>query len=101
MDRIISRRELLSTAAFGCAGVVVGIASATPKARAFTLEQASQPVAAQYLAAQAACSRDGDPYHAQIIADMRAQLAREHLSANQQERIISGMTCPLCGCRLG
>jgi hypothetical protein len=45
MDRIISRRELLSTAALGYAGVGVGIASATPKACAFMLEEASQSVA--------------------------------------------------------
>ena len=58
MDRVISRRKLLSTAALGCAGLGLGIAAA-PKARAFTLEEPSQPVAAQYLAARAACSRGG------------------------------------------
>jgi hypothetical protein len=51
-----------------------------------------------YLAAQAACSRD-DPSHAQIIADMRAQLAGEHLPADQQERIISGMACCFAAAR--
>ena len=100
MDRVISRRRLLSTAALGCAGLGFGVATA-PKARAFTLEEPSQPVAAQYLAARAACSRGADAFHAQIIADVQAQLAGEHVPADQQQQIISGMTCPLCGCPLG
>jgi hypothetical protein len=101
MDRVISRRKLLSTAALGCVGVGIG-AAVPPKARAFTLEEPSQPVAAQYLAARAACSRGGsDAFHGQIIADVRAQLAAEHVPADQQQRMISGMTCPLCGCSLG
>jgi hypothetical protein len=100
MNRVISRRKLLSTAALGCAGFGLGVA-APPKARAFTLEEPSQPVAAQYLAARAACSRGGDAFHAQMISDVQAQLAREHVPADQQQQIISGMTCPLCGCPLG
>jgi hypothetical protein len=100
MNRVISRRKLLSTAALSCAGFGLGVAAA-PKARAFTLEEPSQPVAAQYLAARAACSKGGDAFHAQIIADVQAQLSGEHVPADQQQRIISGMTCPLCGCPLG
>jgi hypothetical protein len=100
MDSVITRRKLLSRAALGCAGVGLGIA-ATPKARAFSLEEPSQPVAAQYLAARAACSKGGDAFHAQIIADMQAQLSGQHVPADQQQQIISGMTCPLCGCPLG
>ena len=101
MDSVITRRKLLSTAALGCAGLGLGVAAA-PKARAFTLEEPSQPVAAQYLAARAACSRGGtDSLHAQIIADVQAQLSGEHVPADQQQRILAGMTCPLCGCPLG
>lgn len=98
MDRVISRRKMLSTAALGCAGLGLGVA-AVPKARAFTLEEPSQPVAAQYLAARAACSRGGDAFHAQIIADVQALLSGEQ-PADQQQRILAGMTCPLCGCPL-
>ena len=78
MDSVITRRKLLSTAALGCAGLGFGVAGAelTP-ARAFTLEAPSQPLAAQYLAARAACSRGGTDFvHAQIIADVQAQLLR-------------------------
>jgi hypothetical protein len=75
--------------------------TAAPRARAFSLEEPSQPVAAQYLAARAACSKGGDAFHAQIIADVQAQLTGEHVPVDQQQRIISGMTCPLCGCPLG
>jgi hypothetical protein len=32
---------------------------------------------------------------------VQAQLAGEHIPADQQQQIISGMTCPLCGCPLG
>lgn len=99
MDSVITRRKLLSTAALGSAGLGLGVA-AVPKARAFTLEEPSKPVAAQYLAARAACLRGGDAFHAQIIADVQAQLSGEHVPADQQQRIISGMTCPLCGCPL-
>jgi hypothetical protein len=45
--------------------------------------------------------RGGDAFHTQFIADVRAQLAGEHVPADQQQRIISAMTCPLCGCTLG
>jgi hypothetical protein len=101
MDSVITRRKLLSTAALGCAGLGLGVAGAPP-ARAFTLEAPSQPLAAQYLAARAACSRGGtDSLHAQIIADVQAQLSGEHVPADQQQRILAGMTCPLCGCPLG
>jgi hypothetical protein len=100
MGRVISRRKVLSTAALSCASIGLGIA-AVPKARAFTMEELPQPVAAQYLAARAACSRGADTFHAQIIADVQAQLAGEHIPADQQQQIISGMTCPLCGCPLG
>ena len=99
MDRLISRRMLLSTAALGCAGVGVGLSAS--KARAFSLEEPSRPLADQYLAARSACSGRGDASHSQIIADMRAQLAGAHVPAEQQQQIISGMTCPLCGCPLG
>jgi hypothetical protein len=100
MDRVISRRKVLSTAALGCASIGLGIAAA-PKARAFTMEELPQPVAAQYLAARAACSRGADAFHAQFIADVQAQLSGQHVPADQQQQIISGMTCPLCGCPLG
>lgn len=99
MDRMISRRKLLSTAALGCAGVGFGLAS-PPRAGAFSLEEPSRPVAAQYLAARAACSKGGDAFHAQIIADVQAQLTGEHVPADQQQQMLSGMTCPLCGCPL-
>jgi len=100
MGHVISRRKLLSTGAVGCVGLSFAVATA-PKAGAFTLEEPSQPVAAQYLAARAACSRGRDAFHTQIIADVQAQLAGEHVPADQQQQIISGMTCPLCGCPLG
>ena len=101
MDSVITRRKLLSTAALGCTGLGFGIAAA-PKARAFALEEPSQPIAAQYLAARAVCSRGGNgSLHAQILADVRAQLAGEHVPADQQQRMLAGMTCPLCGCPLG
>lgn len=100
MDRVISRRKLLSTAALGCAGVGLGVAAA-PKAGAFSLEEPSQPVAAQYLAARNACSTGADAFHRQIIADVQAQLSQQRVPADQQQRIMSGITCPLCGCPLG
>ncbi len=100
MDRAISRRKLLSTAALGCAGAGFGLAAA-PRARAFSIEEPSRKVADQYLAARAACSKGVDGLHAQLIADVQAQLAGEHVPADQQERILSGMSCPLCGCPLG
>lgn len=100
MDRAISRRKLLSTAALGCAGAGLGL-TAAPRARAFSIEEPSQQVADQYLAARAACSTGGDAYHAQLIADVQTRLAGEHVPEDQRERILSGMSCPLCGCPLG
>lgn len=100
MDSAVTRRTLLSTVALGCGGFGLGIVAA-PAARAFSLESAPPSVDAQYLAARAACSRGGtDSLHTQIIADVQAQLSGEHVPAEQQQRIISGMTCPLCGCPL-
>lgn len=99
MNRLISRRMLLSTVALGGTGLGFGLSAS--KARAFSLEEPSRSLANQYLAARAACSARGDASHSQMIADLKAQLAGAHVSAEQQQRIISGATCPLCGCPLG
>ena len=99
MDRVISRRKLLSATALGWAGVGAAIAAA-PRARALTLEEPAQPVADQYLAARAACRQGGEVVHARIIAYVQAELARQHVPTDQRQRIISGMTCPLCSCPL-
>lgn len=99
MSRLISRRMLLSTVALGGAGV--GLTLGAPKARAFSLEEPTRPLADQYLAARSACSARSDASHSQMIADLKAQLAGAHTSAEQQQRIISGVTCPFCGCPLG
>lgn len=91
---------LLSSAALGCAGVGLGVLAA-PKAQAFSLEEPSHPLASQYLAARTACAQGKGPFHTQMIADIERQLTEEHVPADQQERIIAGMKCPLCGCSLG
>lgn len=99
MNRLVSRRMLLSTVALGGAGMGLGLSAS--KVRAFSLEEPSRPLADQYLAARSACAQKGDAAHSQMIADLRAQLAGAHVPAEQQQQIISGAACPLCGCPLG
>ncbi|MFO1113010.1 MAG: hypothetical protein U1E38_07375 [Rhodospirillales bacterium] len=99
MNRLISRRMLLSTAALGSAGIGFGLSAS--KAQAFSLEEPSRPLAEQYLAARSVCSGRGDASHSRMIADLRAQLAGAHVPAEQQQQIISGAICPFCGCPLG
>lgn len=98
MNRLVSRRMLLSTVALG--GAAVGIGLSASKARAFSLEEPSRALADQYLAARSACSARGDASHSQRIAGLRAQLAAAHMPDDQQQQIIAGATCPLCGCPL-
>ncbi len=100
MDRVISRRTLLTTTAMGCAGVGLGLAAA-PAAGAFSIEEGSAQISAQYSAARAACTRGGDTLHRQLLADVRAKLDAEHVPVQRQQQLLSGMTCPLCGCSLG
>lgn len=99
MDRVISRRTLLATTALGCAGAGLGLA--VPPAKAFSVDEGSAQLTAQYAAARAACARGGDVLHRQIAADVRAKLDAEHVPPERQQQLLSGMTCPLCGCSLG
>ena len=93
MDRMITRRRLLSTTilAFGgAAALVVG----TRTAGALSIETMNPETRRLYLSACSA--RDGD-YHRQLVAEVRETL-QNRASEAEIEAAIAAATCPVCGC---
>jgi hypothetical protein len=93
MDRIISRRQLLSTTILACGGVAALLAT-TRLARALSIETMNPETQRLYLSACTA--RDG-AYHKQLVAEVR-QVLQNRASEAEIEAAIASATCPVCGC---
>jgi len=88
---MLDRRTFLSTTALAGVGFALGVGPA----RAFTLEEPSNDIAALYAAARS-CRAVTD--HDRILAEIRSALAGRELSEEQERRVLAAVTCPLCGC---
>jgi hypothetical protein len=93
MDRIISRRQLLSTTILACGGAAALLAT-TRLARALSIETMNPETQRLYLSACTA--RDG-AYHKQLVAEVR-QVLQNRASEAEIEAAIASATCPVCGC---
>ena len=93
MDETSRRRFLTATALAG-----LGLAAAFGRARpvgALSLEPPDAEAASLYANR---CSIDTT--HRQLVAEVLATLEGERSPA-EVEAVLSAMTCPFCGCRLG
>lgn len=88
---MLDRRKFLSTTALAGVGFAFGIGPA----RAFTLEEPSKDIAALYAAARSCRTANN---HDRILAEIRSALSGRELSEEQERRVLSAVTCPLCGC---
>ncbi|MCK6450660.1 MAG: hypothetical protein L6R19_07350 [Alphaproteobacteria bacterium] len=86
---MIDRRRFLGL------GMAAGAGLAAGAARAFQIQEMPPATARAYLAA---C--EAPALHAQLLAEIDAQLAGRTLSADEIARIKSDARCPLCGCAL-
>jgi hypothetical protein len=93
MDRMITRRQLLSTtilASTGAAALVAG----TRLAHALSIETMNPGTQRLYLSA---CSAKDGTYHRQLVAEVRERLQNK-VSEAEIEAAIAASTCPVCGC---
>jgi hypothetical protein len=80
---------------FLASGAVIGAAAlATAKARAFSLDVGNAEAEALYLSA---CSAK-NAYHAQLIAEVTAQLSGTGTPQAEIDATVAALTCPFCGC---
>ena len=93
MDRLITRRRLLSTTVLACAGAAAFVAS-TRLAHAFSTEIMSAETQRLYLSA---CTAKDGAYHRQLVAEVR-QTLQNKVSEAEIEAAIASATCPVCGC---
>jgi len=87
---MIGRRRLLGLGALAATGVAGGRA-----ALGFQLQEMSAPTARAY---QLAC--EAPAKHAQLLAEIDAQLAGRVLGDGEIAAIKQAARCPLCGCAL-
>jgi hypothetical protein len=93
MDRLITRRQLLSMTMLACTGAAAFLAS-TRLAHAFSVETMSAETQRLYLSACTA--RDG-AYHRQLVAEAR-QTLQNKIGEAEIEAAIASAICPVCGC---
>jgi hypothetical protein len=93
MDRLITRRRLLSTTIIACSGAAALVAGARA-ARALSLETMSPETRRLYLSA---CTTQDGTYHRQLVAEVR-QTLHNRASEAEIEAAIASATCPVCGC---
>jgi hypothetical protein len=93
MDRMITRRHLLSTTFLACGGVAALLAGIRPT-RALSLETMNPETRRLYLGA---CSARDGAYHRQLVAEVRRTL-QNRASEAEIEAAIAAATCPVCGC---
>lgn len=93
MDRMMTRRQLLSTTILACSGAAALLAS-TRLAHALSIETMNPETQKLYLSACTA--RDGG-YHKQLVAEVR-QALQNRASEAEIEAAIASATCPICGC---
>ena len=93
MDRMITRRHLLSTTVLTLGSVTAFVAGTRP-AGALSLEAMNPETRRLYLSACTA--RDGT-YHRQLVVEVR-QALQNRASEAEIETAIAGATCPVCGC---
>jgi hypothetical protein len=93
MDRLLTRRQLLSSTILAGVGAAALIAC-TRVAHALSLETMNAETQRIYLSA--CSSRDGT-YHRQLVAEVRERLQNK-VSEAQIEAAIAATTCPVCGC---
>lgn len=93
MDRMITRRHLLSTTILACAGAAALVAM--PRlAHALSLETMDPETERLY---RSACSAKDGAYHRQLVAEVRRTLENK-VSEAEIEAAIASATCPVCGC---
>jgi hypothetical protein len=92
---VLSRRRFLWSTALASAGLTAGATAA----RAFALEEPAAGTIAEMRAGAAACAA-ASPYHAQVLADVRALLSGRDLPDEERKQMLAQATCPLCGCRV-
>jgi hypothetical protein len=90
MDRMITRRHLLSTTILACAGAV----GRTRSASALSIETMNPETQRLYISA---CTRRDGAYHRQLVAEVRETLQNKFSEA-EIEAAIANATCPICGC---
>jgi len=93
MDRLLTRRQLLSSTILAGVGAAALIAC-TRVAHALSLDTMNAETQRIYLSA--CSSRDGT-YHRQLVAEVRERLQNK-VSEAQIEAAIAATTCPVCGC---
>lgn len=93
MDRLLTRRQLLSSTVLAGVGAAALIAC-TRVAHALSLETMNTETQRIYLSA--CSSRDGT-YHRQLVAEVRERLQNK-VSEAQIEAAIAATICPVCGC---
>ena len=93
MDRLLTRRQLLSSTILAGVGAAALIAC-TRVAHALSLETMNAETQRIYLSA---CSTRDGTYHRQLVAEVRERLQNK-VSEAQIEAAIAATTCPVCGC---
>ncbi len=89
----MNRRRFLSSTMLGGAALV-GLAGL---ARAFNMQTCN--TAAQ---GDTACGQFQDHYrlHQQLLADLKRELDKRHLTPEQQKAVLAKAVCPICGAPL-
>ena len=93
MDRLLTRRQLLSSTILAGVGAAALVAC-TRVAHALSLETMNAETQRVYLSA---CSTRDGTYHRQLVAEVREKLQNK-VSEAQIEAAIAATTCPVCGC---
>ncbi len=93
MDRLITRRHLLSTTVVACAGATAVLAGSR-RANALSVETMNPETQRLYLSA---CTAKDGTYHRQLVAEVREKLQNK-VSEAEIEAVIASATCPVCGC---
>jgi hypothetical protein len=93
MNRMITRRHLLSTTILACTGAAALVAGTRPVG-ALSLETMSPETRRLYLSA---CTAQDGTYHRQLVAEVR-QTLQNRASEAEIETAIASATCPVCGC---
>jgi hypothetical protein len=91
MTRLLSRRALFASTAL--AGI--GLAAATRRAAALSIEAADVQSKRLYLSA---CSSADSATHEKLVAEIEARL--QGASRSEIEQAIQRTVCPICGCPL-
>jgi hypothetical protein len=92
---MLSRRGFIRSVVFASAGSACAMSTAS----ALTLDaEPSTSVTRLYHEAKAACGRNPDAYHQELLAEAQAMLEKREVPAEQRLALLASVSCPICGC---